>query len=228
MGQSSTQLPYVWWADAARLCSSAIKGLTSSKKWNLKAPAMLNLIRKWQSSAPSCRKWRQTSSSACTGKCVVPFSEEQKFTATCGAWEACMLEGRRHHDVRYGEWWSALSWVFFLFPFCTLLFLCLAKGGQVLQLSPPFGVFFGIALIDHCASNKAIKSATRSSLCSLCDGNRCSRGLLNLGLDGLKTLPSYSLLIQVSWGIKMSGGWTRAFSGASQLAAAAKAIAVNA
>lgn len=92
---------------------------------------------------------------------------------------------------------------------------------------PPFGVFFGIALIDHCASNKAIKSATRSSLCSLCDGNRCSRGLLNLGLDGLKTLPSYSLLIQVSWGIKMSGGWTRAFAGASQLAAAAKAIAVN-
>jgi len=141
VGQSSTQLPYVWWADAARPCSSAIKGLTSSKKWNLKAPAMLNLIRKWQSSAPSCRKWRQTSSSACTGKCVVPFSEEQKFTATCGAWEACMLEGRRHHDVRYGEWWSALSWVFFLFPFCTLLFLCLAKGGQVLQLSPLLGCF---------------------------------------------------------------------------------------
>lgn len=203
-----------------------LRASTAAKKRNLKAPTMLNLIRKWQPSAPSCRKWMQMSSSACTGKCVVPFSEEQKFTATCGAWEACMLEGRRHHNVRYREWWSALSWFFFSFPplHPTISVPCKRRSGATLPL---FRLCFGIALIHHCASNKAIKSTTRSSLCSLCDGNRCSRGLLNLGLDGLKTLPSYSLLIQVSWGIEMSGRWTRAFAGASQLAAAARAIAVN-
>lgn len=49
----------------------------------------------------------------------------------------------------------------FFFPPRTQIFLFLAKGGQVLKLSLDG---FYIAQIHHCVSNKAIKSATGSSL----------------------------------------------------------------
>ncbi|EOB07501.1 hypothetical protein Anapl_02029 [Anas platyrhynchos] len=80
----------------------------------------LKPYRTRQSSAPSCRNWRETSS-ACMGKCVVPFSEEQKFTPTCGAWEGIsgLLAERKKqsavslHDMTllnelrgHGDFWS--------------------------------------------------------------------------------------------------------------------------
>jgi len=69
------------------------------------------------------------------GKCVVPFSEEQKFAPTCVAREACVFEGTKGHgDVRYEEQWSTLS--YFPLPPQPQIFLLLAKGGQVLQFSP--------------------------------------------------------------------------------------------
>lgn len=162
---------------------------------------MLNLIRKWQPSAPSCRKWMQTSSSACTENVLSHFlRSKSSLQHVVHGRRACLRgEGTITLGTGNGEVLSAdFFYFFFSFPplHPTISVPCKRRSG--VATLPLLGLFFGIALIHHCASNKAIKSTTRSSLRSLCDGNRCSRGLLNLGLDGLKTLPSYSLLIQVS------------------------------
>lgn len=73
-----------------------------------------------QPSALSRRNRRETSSPACTGKCVIPFSEEQKFTPTCVAWEACGFLGGKGMvtwGTRNGE---ELSAIFFFVLFCFL------------------------------------------------------------------------------------------------------------
>lgn len=118
----------------------------------------LKPYRTRQPSALSRRNRRETSSPACMRKCVIPFSEEQKFTPTCVAWEACFFVGGKGtvtSGMRSSEVLSAA-----LFLHSKISVACKQRSGAA---ALPLNGFY-ISEIHHCVSNKAIKSITRSSL----------------------------------------------------------------
>lgn len=144
------------------LCSSAIKGPTSSKKLNLKAPEILNLIEHGS---------LQLQAAGIGGKLHLPAWENvlSHFLRSKSSLQhvvhgrcVCLgVEGMVTLGTRNGEALSAAFFIIFIFPLAPKYFCSLQK--EVRCCNSPWMVF-STAQIHRCVSNKATKSITRSSL----------------------------------------------------------------